>query len=282
MAKPTCKGGERMTGSIKKKSKIVKRIFIGLSIVLIVAIVALGLLWNKYLNKNSLLKKFETTQNQEVYLLGALHENHFNKWINYSMEDLLSVVQNVQPDVVFLEAREQYFKDYGVVDGPIDMTVVYSHCKDNDIAVEMIDWWVMDNGFQSNTTNNKRDDMIFANIDNKSNTIPANSKILVVCGAGHFYEQTKRLINNGFEPKGIKNKATYFDSQNVDFKYPVSVEAVWEQRSYFYAYTYPDIVGQNKTLDENIKSEFTKDDHDAFYQQQLEYCDLFLKNELYK
>lgn len=66
----------------------------------------------------------------------------------------------------------------------------------------------------------------------------------------------------------------------MDFKYPVSVEAVWEQRAYFYAYTYPDIVGQDKTLDEDIKSGFTEGDHDAFYQQQLEYCDLFSKNEL--
>jgi len=68
-----------MTGSIKKKSKIVKRIFIGLSIVLIAAIVVVGLLWNRYLNKNSLLKKFGTTQNQEVYLLGSLQFTHFKK-----------------------------------------------------------------------------------------------------------------------------------------------------------------------------------------------------------
>ncbi|MBU3191339.1 hypothetical protein K9O30_06845 [Clostridium bowmanii] len=269
-----------MTSIIKKKSKIIKRIFIGLSIVLIVAIVVLGLLWNRYLNKNSLLKKFETTQNQEVYLLGTFHTSHFNKWVNYSMEDLLSAVQNVQPDVVFIEAREQYFKDYGVVDGPIDMTVVYSHCTDNDIAVEMIDWGVVDNSFKPNTTNDKRDDMIFANIDNKLNTIPENSKILVVCGSGHFYEQTKRFLNNGFEPLKIQNKATYFESQDVDFKYPVSVEAVWKKRTYFYAYTYPDIVGQDKTLDKNIKSKFKH--NDVFYQQQLEYCDLFSKNELYK
>ena len=117
-----------MTGSIKKKLKIVKRMFIGLLIIIIASIMVLGLLWNRYLNKNSLLKKFATTQNQEVYLLGTLHENHFSKWINYSMEDLLNVVQKVKPDVVFIEAREQYFKDYGVVDGPIDMTVIYSYC----------------------------------------------------------------------------------------------------------------------------------------------------------
>ena len=271
-----------MISANKKKSKIVKKIFIGLSIILIVAIVVSGLWWNRYLNKNSLIKKFETTQKQEVYLLGTFHGDHFNKWLNYSMEDLLSVVQNVHPDVVFLEAREQYFKDYGVVDGPIDMCVAYSYCTDNDIPVEMIDWWVVDNDFQAGTTNNKRDDMISANIYNKLNTLPENSKILVICGGGHLYEQTKRFLNKGFEQKKIQNKATYFESRDMGFKYPVGVEAVWEQHAYFYAYTYPDIVAQDNTLNEEIKAEFTEGNHDAFYKQQLKYCDLFSKNELYR
>jgi hypothetical protein len=274
--------GDRMASRDKKKSKIVKKIFIGFSIILIVAIVVSGLWWNKYLNKNSLLNKFEITQKQEVYLLGAFHDYHFNKWLNYSMEDLLSVVQKVNPDVVFLEAREQSFKDYGVVDGPVDMCVVYSYCTDNDIPVEMIDWWVVDNDFQANTTNDKRDDMIFANINNNLNTLPENSKILVICGGGHFYKQTKRFLNNGFEQKKIQNKKTYFESQDENFKYPASAEDVWEQRAYFYAYTYPDIVEQDNTLDKNIKLEFTGGDHDAFYKHQMEYCELFSKNELYR
>ncbi len=270
-----------MTNSNKKKSKIVKKVLIGLSIVFIAAVIVLVLLWNRHLNKNSLLKNFETTQNQEVYLLGTFHENHFNKWLYYSMEDLLNVVQNVQPDVVFLEAREQYFKAYGVVDGPIDISVVYSYCTDNDIPVEMIDWWVVDNDFQSGTTNDKRDDMMFTNINSKLET-SVDSKILVVCGAGHFYEQTERFLDNGFEQREIQNKAAYFNDREKGFKYPAGVEAVWERRAYFYAYTYPGVIGQDNTLDEDIKSEFTKGDHDAFYQQQLEYCDLFSKNELYR
>ena len=68
----------------------------------------------------------------------------------------------------------------------------------------------------------------------------------------------------------------------MDFKYPVSVEAVWEQRAYFYAYTYPKVVGQDKTLNDDIKAEFTEGNHDAFYNQQLKYCEYFSKNELYK
>ena len=270
-----------MANRIKNKSKIKNVILIALAVILIVALVVLGQLWNRYLNKNSLLGKFETPKEQEVYLLGTLHKDHFNKWVNYSMEDILSVVENVKPDVVFIEAREESFKDYGVVDGPIDMSVVYSYCIDNDIPIEMVDWWVVDNGFKSNTTNDKRDDMIFANIANKLETVEADSKVLVVCGSGHFYEQEERFRNDGFEKQELKGKAAYFDDQDKEFEYPDGVENVWEQRAYFYAYTFPEIVGRDNTLNNEVKAEFTEGDHGAYYKQQLKYCELFSNNELY-
>lgn len=253
-----------------------------LAILLIVVVVSLGFLWNRYLNKNSLLKKFETTGEQEVYLLGTFHKSHFNKWANYSMEDILSVAQNIQPDVVFIEAREQIFEDYGVVDGPVDMAVVYSYCIENNIPVNFIDWWVVDNNFQSNTTNDKRDDMIFSNIDKELKSIAENKKILVVCGAGHLYEQTERFLDHGFKEQKIDNKSAYFDSQDTEFKYPDRIENVWEQRTYFYAYTYPEVIRQDTTLDDKVKNEFTEGDHDAFYNQQLEFNELFLENRLYQ
>jgi hypothetical protein len=251
-------------------------------LIFIIAVVALLLFWNRYLNKNNLLGKFTTTQEQEVYLLGTFHQDHFNKWFHYSMEDILSVVENVKPDVVFIEAREKYFMDYGVVDGPIDMAVVYSYCIDNDIPVNMIDWWVVDNNFKSNTTNDKRDDMIFENINNKLIKTKANTKVLVVCGAGHFYEQTKRFLNNGFKKQKLKNKSTYFDRPGIEFEYPLSLEDVWEKRAYFYAYTYPKVIEQDQTLDDDIKAEFTEGNHDAFYNQQLKFNEYFSKNVLYK
>ncbi|MCO7127847.1 hypothetical protein NIE88_19040 [Sporolactobacillus shoreicorticis] len=71
-------------------------------------VVVLGLLWNKYLNKNTFLQRFEASQNQDVYLLGTFHETHFNKWVNYSMEDVLSVVENVRPDVVLLRRENDF------------------------------------------------------------------------------------------------------------------------------------------------------------------------------
>lgn len=261
------------------KKKIVKRIVIGLAIIIIAV---LALLWNRYLNKNSLLRKYETPYQQEVYLLGTLHKDHFNKWINYSMEDILSVVKNVQPDCVFIEAREEYFRDYGVVDGPIDMSVIYSYCLNNDIPVEMVDWWVVDNSFKTNSTNDRRDDMIFNKIDNKLKVMDSDKKVLVVCGAGHFYKQDKRFKNNEYKYNRIKNKATYLKSKDIAFEYPAGVEDVWKQRAYFYAYTMPQIIGQDNTLDDDIKAGFTEGNHDEFYNQQLKFCELFINNELYQ
>lgn len=266
----------------RKKSQIRSRIFIGLAVVSAAVVLVLGMLWNRYLNKNSLIEKYKSPQEQEVYLLGTLHENHFNKWVHYSMEDILSAVNYVDPGVVLLEAREEYLEGYGVMDGPIDMAVVYSYCMDNDIPVEMVDWWVVDNKYQSNTTSAKRDDMIFANIDNKIKAMNADTKVLVICGAGHFYEQSKRFLNSGFEKQKIENRASYFKRKEKNFEYPVSVENVWEKRAYFYAYIYPEIISKDETLDCSTKSEFTEGNHDAFYNQQLKYCELFSKNELYK
>lgn len=253
-----------------------------LTTIIAMVIVITFFLWNKYLNKNSLLGKYITRQEQEVYLLGTFHKNHFDKWLDYSMEDVLSVLENIQPDVVFIEAREEVFIEYGVIDGPIDMALVYSYCVDNDIPIEMIDWWVVDNSFKANSTNDMRDDMIFANIDNKLSTVEEGSKVLVVCGAGHFYEQSERFVNKGYKAQKIKNKSTYFDGSSEEFQYPTGVEDVWKQRSYFYAYTFPEIVRQDNTLNEDIKAEFAEGDHDAFYNQQLIYLEYFSENKLYK
>jgi len=271
-----------MKNEIKKSHKIRNSLLIGLSIILVIAAIVLGVLWNRYLNKNSLFAKFETPQAQEVYILGTLHKEHFNKLINYSMADILSVVEKVKPDVVFIEARENVYEEYGVVDGPIDMAVVYSYCLANGIQTEMIDWWVVDNNYQDNSTNDKRDDKIFENIKNKLNKFDSNTTVLVVCGSGHFYEQSKRFTANDFVRNSIQSKTTYFADNNNVFMYPANLEEIWEKRAYFYAYTQPEVIGKDENLDDEIKSQFTEDNHDGFYNQQMEYCKLFENNWLYK
>lgn len=86
-----------MTDRTRRKSKLIKWILIVPMLILGLAVLTLSLLWNRYANKTSLLGKFETPQQQELYLLGTLHKNHFNSRLDYSMEDILSLVENLQP-----------------------------------------------------------------------------------------------------------------------------------------------------------------------------------------
>lgn len=253
-----------------------------MGILLLAAAAVAAFLWNRYLNKNSLIRGFETQEGQQVYLLGTFHENHFDRWLGYSMEDVLSAVENVDPDVVFLEARQSVLEEYGVVDGPVDMAVVYSYCTQNRIPAALVDWWVVDNEYRSNTTNEKRDDRIFANISEKLKKIRSGSKVLIVCGAGHFYEQADRLLQHGARRLRLTDPGACFEADGGTFHYPENVEEVWEQRAYFYAYLYPELVGADETLSEEIKADFTGGDHDAFYEEQLEYCELFAADLLYR
>lgn len=266
----------------KKKHKLRNRILIGLLIILLLAVVAIGFVLNRNLNKNALIASFETPQNQTVYLLGTVHKTHFNKFLGYSMEDITSAIANIKPDCVLIEAREAIYNEYGVVDGPVDMTVVYSYCLDNDIKVGMVDWWVVDNDFKSNSTNDKRDDKIFENINLKLNALPPQTTILVVCGSGHFYEQSERFIANGFARKTITSKSDVFISAKDGFTYPESLEDEWEKRAFFYAYTLPQIIASDPNLSDEIKGQFTDGNHDNFYNSQMVFCELFRDNKLYE
>lgn len=259
------------------KKKIGKIIMALIVVVLLLA----GIIWNRYFVKTSLFAEYISPQGQEVYILGTLHKSHFDKIFNYSMEDILSVVENVQPDVVFIEAREDNYQAYGAVDGPIDMNVVYSYCVEHNIATEMIDWWVVDNNYQSNTTSKLRDDNIFNNITDKLGEYGQDTTVLVVCGSGHFYPQSQRMRENGFEKSTINDKKSYFESAQAEFTYPSGVSQVWEKRAYFYAYIQPELVAQDENLNEEIKVQFTGGNHDAFYKSQMEYCEMFEKNILF-
>lgn len=265
-----------LKNKLKKTGKV-------LLVLLISILIVLGILWNRFLNKNSLFTKFETSQQQEVFLLGTFHDFHFNKLARFSMEDIVSVIENVNPDIVFIEAREESFDKYeGVMDGPIDMAVAYAYCIENGIAVEMIDWWVVDNNYQNNSTTSLRDDMIFNNINSKLTYVEPEKTVLVLVGSGHFHEQSKRFLTNGLEKASISKKTTYFDCKQDKFSYPEGLEDIWEKRSYFYAYIYPEFIEKDKKLIDEIKLQFTAGNHDGFYNQQMEFNSLFENDELYK
>lgn len=254
-----------------------KKIIIILSIIFALIILTAAALYANL--KIFTVNKVLISNKQEIYLMGTFHTGHFNRYANYSIAEMINAISNIEPDAVFIEARENNFEEYGVVDGPIDMCVAYCYCSDNNIPVEMIDYWEIDNDFKPNTTTNERDDRIHKNIMEKLNAYE-NKKILIICGFGHLNAQTERLIGAGGQKEHIGHKADLFSGRDKDFVYPNLICDVWEARTFFYAHTLPQLVQKDDTLDEDVKA-YWMCENNAFYNQQMEYCELFRKNELY-
>ncbi len=229
---------------MKKHSKL-KKVLAGTGAILCIVFV---LVMVCYINlKSFTVKKIVTTAGQDVYLMGTFHTDHFDSLANYSIEEMLNAIKNIDPDVVFIEAREEYYEKYGVVDGPIDMCITYCYCQDNNIPVEMVDYWKVDNeNYKRNTTTDGRDDHIHQNIMEKMK-LYEDKKILVVCGFGHLYPQTNRLLDEGFNKGSIPHRSKLFRSEE-EFEYPSSICEVWEDRVSFYSRIYPEIIYQNISL----------------------------------
>ncbi|MCI8363670.1 MAG: hypothetical protein HFG34_01785 [Eubacterium sp.] len=257
-----------------KKKKVLT--FLSISITLIILIVV-----TLYVNlKIFTVKKVLMSNEQEVYIMGTFHTGHFERYANYSIEEMLNAINNIDPDVVFIEARENSFIEYGVVDGPIDMCVAYSYCSENNIPVEMIDYWEITNDFKTNTTTDERDDQIHRNIMEKLDAYE-NKKVLVICGFGHLNAQTERLIDDGGQKQHVSHIGNLFKEGNKNFVYPNMICDVWEERTLFYAHTVPQLVQADESLNEETKSNWMEDKNYEFYNWQMEYCKLFQENALY-
>ena len=262
---------------MKKDSKVkraIKYIFFILVFIFVVLLAA-------YINlKNFTINKIIMNDKQEIYVLGTFHKEHFERYANYSIDEMINAIENIEPDVVFIEAREESFVEYGVVDGPIDMCIVYSYCMDEDIPIEMIDYWKVDNNYQANTTNDDRDDHIHENIMEKIK-LYENKRIMVICGFGHLNAQTKRLLADGGKKENIKNISALFQGDITNFSYPSSICEVWEQRVLFYGHTVPNLVQADDSINDDIKAMWQEDENNDFYNWQMEYCELFKNNCLY-
>lgn len=262
------------------KKGIVKKV---LKIIAAMLVIVFALATVIYINiKNYTVKRMQTADGQEIYLMGTFHKDHFDSLSNYSIEEMLNAIENVDPDVVFIEAREESYEHYGVVDGPVDMCIAYCYCQDNDIPIEMVDYWKVDNdNYKQNTTTDDRDDHIHQRIMEKLG-LYENKKVLVICGFGHLYPQVNRLSDDGFEKKKIHNVSRLFKSNGKEFEYPSMICDVWEKRTLFYANTYPESIQADETINDEVKSQWPVDENHVFYDSQIEYCDLFRANQLYR
>lgn len=262
-----------------QKKKIVKTVSILLGITLVLIGTFTFLHWNHHYNKNTLFRKYIAENNKEVYVLGTIGKKHFNKIKHYSMDNMLSVIENLNPDIAMIQARsDHYFRD-GIFDGNIDACVAYAYCAENHISTALVDWWIIDNIYPDEATTNLRDDNIFIKVTRTIKEAPANSTLLLVLDSSNFYEQIDRFNIYGYKQVPIENKEDYFHGNEAKFKFPAVVAKTWRDRTYFYAYNFPTEIKNTKGLRQDIIDKFQDKDHDKFYLEEIQYCK-YLNNDI--
>lgn len=263
----------------KKSIKIFVTIFI--FVILIVSGV-LFYIWNVNYNKKNLIHKYIVDNTKEVYILGSIGKKHFNKCYGYSMEDLLSAMHNINPDIVLLTAREDHLRNFGIVDGDIDTCVAYSYCLEHNMPVNFINWWIIDNIYPDFATTNLQDDNIFIRISRNMREVAPGTKVLVITNSENFHEQTARFYIAGYKKEKLSNVKNYFKNDNEEFTYPPLASKIWKDRTYFYAFVFPRLVKEREGLFDSVKLKYMNADHNKFYTDQVKFCKYLNSNTLYK
>lgn len=190
------------------------------SFIMVIALV-LSVLYFKYIYKENNLTLYINEDNtQKVYILGTIHEYHFNSWLNYSYLDVQNVVENIKPDLLLLEVDQEIYNDYGVVKSPVEMIPLWCYALEQGINVKGVDWFEVTENSRSWTTNKERDDHIF---ENTMASIEDESVVLIILGATHRIEQAKRFKDSGYKHQKIHDKTALFINDNRDkFDYPTN------------------------------------------------------------
>lgn len=238
--------------------------------------------WNRYSNKKHLLRKYTTENNKELYILGTIGKKHFNKVNNYSMNDMLNVIENINPDLAMVQARESHFIRYGIFDGDIDACVSYCFCDEKQIPTKFINWWIVDNIYPEQSTTNLQDDNIFLKISRNVKNAEPGARLLVIINSHNFYEITNRLEVAGYKRTPINNKSDYFKGDGEKFQFPAIVAMTWRDRTYYYAYLFPEELKLWKDLSEEKKKKYADANHDKFYLREVKYCKYLNNDILYK
>jgi hypothetical protein len=168
------------------------------------------------------LYRHKNNKYQNIYLLGTIHQGHFDEQFNYSLADIQSVIDVIRPDLILIEVRQETVDNHGVLDGSTEMIFAWCYAIEKGIDVKGMDWWHPSIGLPM-TLLKERDDNIFKNIVNASSNY---KNILVLIGVDHLILQDIRFKNHGYYRNNIPNKNEIFcESNNFNFIYPKNYRA---------------------------------------------------------
>lgn len=221
------------------RKRIVKISAAVLSLLLLSTVLIVAALYRKYVDKESNLVLYTSPDNtQQIYILGTIHEYHFNPLLGYAYPEVQNVLDLIKPDLLLLEVDQEVFERYGVIKSPIEMIPLWCRATESGIPVKGIDWFEVTKDSRSWTTDKIRDDHIF----NRSvAAIGSEAVVLIIVGATHRIEQANRFEAEGFQRQEIADKSLFFGEPNIDeFKYPAATVAEVDKQIEYWRTTAPE------------------------------------------
>jgi len=194
-------------------------IIILISLFFIVVVDAKLLFWYIVDKKNiryKVVREF-TNKKQKILILGTLHYMHHNL-PNYSFYHLKAVLENVKPDLLLIESRQEEINIGNLADGPLEMFYLHMIAKELNIPVRGVDWFSF-NETKPGTTNKLRDKVITENIMKESKEY---TNILVAIGATHMLVESKRLTKIGYDRQKLTRTQldSLFETKDTTFSFP--------------------------------------------------------------
>lgn len=211
------------------KRKFLNRIIVSIVFVVLGIALVSFVLFFRYIHKeNNLVLYINKDNTQKVYILGTIHEYHFESLLNYSYLNVQNVVENIRPDLLLLEVDQEAYNDYGVIKSPVEMIPLWCYASEQGISMKGVDWFEVTENSRSWTTNKERDDHIF---ENTMASIGDEPVVLIILGATHRIEQAKRFEYSGYKQQGILDKtALFINDTNNKFEYPANTVAELEKQ----------------------------------------------------
>ncbi len=271
-----------MISKLKQKlnNKLILRIVFIIILAIILAVSVIQFLIMSHFNKENNLLLYTTEDGlQQIYILGTIHNEHFNKKYKYSIADIQNVINAVKPDLLLLEVRQETVEKYKALDGPIEMIYAWCYAVENSINVKGIDWWNITDDTKPNTTDNERDDNIF---ENTIESIGENKTVLIICGATHRVEQGKRFSNNGYIKTTLDTKQYFNINPKSEFTYPKTMSLeIHNKINYCQTGIIEEIINGTKENSKERKMWLKKANDLILYLKSVD-NELVIPNKLYK
>ncbi|MCL2573036.1 MAG: hypothetical protein FWE34_00615 [Defluviitaleaceae bacterium] len=226
--------------------------------------------------KESNLLLFEKNE-QQIFVLGTIHQFHFDATHDYSLSHLQNVIKAINPDVLLIEADHGLLKEQGTVRGPFEM--IFARCLADElhIPIKGIDHQkIVATSEEMNTLQNERDDRMFENI---LDAAKCHGRALALIGASHRGRMPARFEKSGYSKIELDDALDYFGKIDIDFVYPKSMIDEYLRRSNHYQTDFLDEINRALNSSDELYKMFV--DLAASFKIQDSIIDKITHNRLY-